>query len=148
TNVDLYNSLYARIKEAGIAAASKSGNIRIVDQARVLGRPTRPNHVLNLAVGFLVAIFGGIVLAFVREEFDNRLRTPEDITEWIGSSNIAIIPAIAETNTNQKTLRTRLLSTNRDKEQASAFVLDRPHSPEAEALHSLQASIMFAQPGF
>jgi polysaccharide biosynthesis transport protein len=145
TNVDLYNSLYARIKEAGIAAASKSGNIRIVDQARVLGRPTRPNRVLNLAVGFLVAIFGGIVLAFLRAEFDNRLRTPEDITKWIGTSNIAIIPAMTEANGSQKFFRTRLLSANHDKEQASAFVLDRPSSPEAEALHSLQTSIMFAQ---
>ena len=33
TDVDVYNSLYAKIKEAGIAAASKSSNIRIVDPA-------------------------------------------------------------------------------------------------------------------
>ncbi|HKR84740.1 MAG TPA: GumC family protein, partial [Terriglobales bacterium] len=40
----LYNTLLARIEEAGIAAASQSSNIRIVDFARVLDRPTRPHR--------------------------------------------------------------------------------------------------------
>ena len=39
TEVELYNSLYAKIKEAGIAAASKSANIRVVDAARAPEAP-------------------------------------------------------------------------------------------------------------
>ena len=42
TDVDLYNSLYAKIKEAGIAAASKSSNIRVVDPALVPGTRAVP----------------------------------------------------------------------------------------------------------
>ena len=64
TDVDLYNSLYAKIKEAGIAAASKSANIRLVDPAMVPDTPKSPRRILNLAVGLLAAIFGGVVLAF------------------------------------------------------------------------------------
>ena len=75
TDVDLYNSLYAKIKEAGIAAASKSANIRLVDPAMVPDSPTSPRRMLNLAVGLLAAIFGGVVLAFVREELDNKLHS-------------------------------------------------------------------------
>ena len=148
TDVDLYNSLYARIKEAGIAAASKSGNIQIIDQARVLDHPTRPNKLLNLGVGFLAAVFGGVVLAFIREEFDSRLRTLADFTKWIGTSNIAMIPAIAPTNGHHLGFGARLLlGRNGDDNQASAFVLDRPNSPETDAVHSLQASLMFSQAG-
>ncbi|HEY7615158.1 MAG TPA: GumC family protein, partial [Terriglobales bacterium] len=55
TNVDLYNSLYARIKEAGISAASKSAHIRVVDPARVPDKPARPRRLLNLSVGLLAA---------------------------------------------------------------------------------------------
>jgi len=51
TDVDLYNSLYAKIKEAGIAAASKSANIRLVDPAMVPDSPKSPRRMLNLAVG-------------------------------------------------------------------------------------------------
>ena len=43
-NVDLYNSLYGKIKEAGISAASKSADIQIVDPARVPDNPIRPRR--------------------------------------------------------------------------------------------------------
>ena len=41
-NVALYNSLYGRIKEAGISAASKSADIQVVDPARVPDLPDSP----------------------------------------------------------------------------------------------------------
>src|SRR5258705_7219610 len=87
TEVDLYNSLYAKIKEAGIAAASKSANIRVIDEARTPDIPTSPRTVLNLCVGLLGALLGGVALAFICEELDNKLRSPEDIRRWIGNSN-------------------------------------------------------------
>src|SRR6476661_7604706 len=55
-NVALYNSLYARIKEAGISAASKSVDIQVVDPARVPDEPIRPRRLVNLAVGLLAAL--------------------------------------------------------------------------------------------
>lgn len=147
TEVDLYNSLYARIKEAGIAAASKSGNIRVVDEARVLTEPTSPQRMLNIAVGLLVALVGGVLVAFVREDLDNRLRTPEDLTKWIGTSNVAIIPMIANANGGRKSSALPLpTGKNGGGMRGAAFILERPNSPEAEALHSLQASIMLARP--
>jgi capsular exopolysaccharide synthesis family protein len=123
--------------------------MQIVDQARVLNTPTRPRRMLNLGIGFLAALLGGVVLAFAREEFDNRLNTPQDITRWIGSANVAVIPAMAEENGGpRKGLRQRLLTGKQtDNGHTPAFILDRPHSPESEAMHSLQASLMFAQPG-
>ena len=96
TNTDLYNSLYARVKEAGISAASKSSNIRIVDRARVPDAPVRSNRPLLLAIGFLAALFGGVMLALVMEQFDTRIHDPEDIRNWIGASNISIVPIIGE----------------------------------------------------
>ena len=98
TDVDLYNSLYAKIKEAGIAAASKSANIHTVDPALVPDEPSRPRWVVNICVGLLAGIFGGVALAFVREELDNKLRSPEDIRQWIGNANVSIIPIIGESD--------------------------------------------------
>lgn len=144
-NVELYNSLYSRIKEAGISAASKSGNIRIIDSARVLNSPTSPNRKLNLAIGLLVAIGGAIALAFIREELDGRLRTPDDLTKWTGKSNIAIIPVVGKESLNFPVRRDALPVYANRLGQSAPFVVERPHSPEAEALSSLQASIMFSQ---
>ena len=56
TEVDLYNSLYAKIKEAGIAAASKSANIRIVDPALVPDTPSKPAAPLTSPWVFLVRL--------------------------------------------------------------------------------------------
>ncbi len=154
TDVDLYNSLYAKIKEAGIAAASKSANIRLVDPAMVPDSPTSPRRMLNLAVGLLAAIFGGVVLAFVREELDNKLHSAEDIRRWIGNSNVSIIPVIGEAERLQqgvawpKRMVGYLPAPNTtDDTETNNFFLERPNSPEGEAVQALYASIMLSWPG-
>jgi polysaccharide biosynthesis transport protein len=155
TEVELYNSLYAKIKEAGIAAASKSANIRVVDSALVPELPTRPRWVLNICLGLLGAIFGGVMLAFVCEELDNKLRSPEDIKQWIGNSNVSIIPVIGEAERHAarlpwpKRMAGFLPSATTTTEDAftNSFFLDRPNSPEGEAVQALYGSIMLSRHG-
>ncbi|MGH9502213.1 MAG: GumC family protein [Terriglobales bacterium] len=149
-NVALYNSLYARIKEAGISAASKSVDIQIVDPARVPDDPIKPRPVLNLALGLLAALIGGIGLAFILEEFDNKLRSPEDIRRWIGSANVSIIPMIRETGTREALSWSRrltgVLPPVDETGRSNMFFLERPNSPEGEAVQALYASIMLSWP--
>jgi succinoglycan biosynthesis transport protein ExoP len=147
----LYNSLYGRIKEAGIAAASKSADIQVVDPARVPDDPIRPRRFLNLAVGLLAALIGGVGLAFICEEFDNKLRSPEDVRRWIGSSNVSIIPLISETETPEQNLGwskriVGALPPPAEDRRTNMFFLERPNSPEGEALQALYASIMLSWP--
>jgi polysaccharide biosynthesis transport protein len=151
TNQDLYNALNLKIKEAGISAASKSATIRVVDQAEVPKRPIRPNWALNLSTGLVVALLGGVVLAFVLELFDNRLRSPEDIRRWIGSSNVSVIPAIGESDRKDARLALpkRIVgvlpsASMAEEARKNMFMLERPHSPEAEALQGLYGSLMLA----
>lgn len=150
-NETLYNSLYGRIKEAGIAAASKSADIQVVDPARVPDVPIRPRPLLNMAVGLLAALVGGIGLAFICEEFDNKLRSPEDIRRWIGSSNVSVIPAIAEGEAAEGKLGwpkriVGVLPVPAENSQTNTFFLERPNSPESEAVQALYASIMLSWP--
>jgi polysaccharide biosynthesis transport protein len=153
TEVDLYNSLYAKIKEAGIAAGSKSANIQIVDPALVPDNPSRPRWFLNLGVGFLAAIFGGVALAFVREELDNKLRSPENIRQWIGNANVSIIPVISEGEGQDanlawsKKMVGMLPTSTAEHTRTNAFFLERPNSPEGEAVQALYASIMLSRYG-
>ncbi len=151
-NVELYNNLYARIKEAGIAAASKSVDIQVVDPARVPDYPVRPRRLLNLAAGLLAALIGGIGLAFICEELDNKLRSPEDIRRWIGSANVSIIPAIAEGENHEgrpgwkERISGLLPPADAEASRTNMFFLERPNSPEGEALQALYASIMLSWP--
>ncbi|MGH9545854.1 MAG: GumC family protein [Terriglobales bacterium] len=149
-NVELYNSLYARIKEAGIAEASKSVDIQVVDPARVPDEPIRPRRVLNFAVGLLAALIGGIGVAFIFEELDTKLRSPEDIRRWIGGSNVSIIPMIGEPEGQGGRLgwpkRLAGGSARAENADAGVFFLERPNSPEGEAMQALYASIMLSWP--
>lgn len=138
-NTELYNSLYAKIKEAGIAAASKSSNIRIVDRARILDSPTRPHRALNLATGLFVGILGGIVLAFLREGFGRRIHSATDVRRLMGITRVSMVPAIG-------TWKQRLLP-GVAKTAASPRLFEDPYSAEAEALRGVQASILSGQGG-
>jgi capsular exopolysaccharide synthesis family protein len=148
-NSDLYNTLYARVKEAGIAAASKSSNLRVVDEARVLMFPSRPNRLLNLAVGLLGALLCGIAVAFVREQIDTRIFTPEDVRAWIGTSNVSILPLFFAAGKAELPPGATAPKIHGLEQLAPGvrFLLDRPHSPEAEALRSLYTSVMLSRAG-
>jgi len=130
----LYNSLLGRVEESGIAAASQSSNIRVIDPARILDRPTRPNRPRDVALGLIAGLLGGIVLAFAREKLDRLVRTPQDVREWTGIPSVSVIPEFAW-NGYQGT--NGLTSGRNSLGVPAKFLLERPHSPESEAVRAL-----------
>jgi len=54
-------------------------NISIVQPASYPIRPARPRILLNLMLGILLGIFGGLGLAFISESLDHSFGKPEDI---------------------------------------------------------------------
>ncbi len=151
TETDLYNTLYARVKEAGIAAASNSNNVRVIDHARVLQQPTRPRILLNLGFGLLAAVFGGVILACVREALETRIHTPQDILNATGIPSVSVLPVIGEYDTPDPALSAafahRLKAGKNDHGSVSKFLLDNPGSAEAEALRGLYTTVMLSQGG-
>src|SRR5262249_51157924 len=77
-NVELYDTLQGRLREAGIYAGLRSSNIRVVDLATNLRKPTGPHRLMLLSLGGLGSCIFAIVLSFVREGFRNTVRTPDD----------------------------------------------------------------------
>jgi polysaccharide biosynthesis transport protein len=148
TNRDLYNTLYAQVKQAGISAASKSSNVRVVDEARVLDVPTRPRRALNLALGLCAGLCGGILLAFLRQSIDKTIRTADDVKKWASISNVSIIPVMLNSGRpNWLTGQPRgLLPGKNGRKHIRKVLIDSPRSPEAEAMRSLETSILLSQP--
>lgn len=134
-DADLYNSLYARIKEAGITAASKSSNVRVVDQARVLDQPTRPRPHLNLALGLVLGFLCGVVMVLVREGFDNTIRTAEEMEKCTGLPSLTLVPTTKV-----------MLNGSSNKNGLPASFFEEPFSPEAEAIRGLRTSILLSNP--
>lgn len=149
-NASLYNTLYSKIKDAEISAASKSSNIRIVDAARVLDRPTRPERGLNAGLGLAGGLLLGIMVAFLREGLENRVRTSGDIQDWGTRLPVSILPMIAANGGGANVGANRWLRMINGPKPISgyeALLISRPRSPEAEAVRGLRASLMFSREG-
>jgi capsular exopolysaccharide synthesis family protein len=143
---ELYNTLYAKIKEAAISAASKSSNIHVVNQARILDHPTRPHRLFNILAGLLVGLIGGVALAFVREGMEDRIHTVEDVRYWTGLSSVAVVPAMA-TGNDRKLLsaggqKFLPIATDSKIKESDLFILERPNAPESEAVHALRTTLL------
>lgn len=141
TNSTLYNDLYKQIKEAAIAAGAKLSDMQIVDRARVLDHPTRPNVPLNLGVGLVAALLGGVFITFIREMFDQRLRTANDVELLTGNSAMLLPSFQMPLSAPERKLFREIQAS----ETPQKFLQTRPQSPESEALRNLITNIVLSR---
>ena len=80
----------ARIDEA--LDMQRISNIGIVETATYTVKPVRPKVLLNLALGFFLAIFGALGLAFFTEFQDDSLKKPEDVANRLRLPVLAALP--------------------------------------------------------
>lgn len=150
-NAQLYNSLLARLKEAGISAGLKSSSMRVVDHARILNRPTGPHRLRNIALGLVLGLAGGAALALLKEGLNTTARTAEDVTHWTGLRTLGALPLVSSTNGRRLRLPIRngrrLATPDASAISARRLFLDRPESIEAEAVRSLRTAIMLRHRG-
>lgn len=140
---DLYDGLLKKLKEAGIMAGLKSSNINIVDQAGVPVEPIEPNIPLNISLALLGGLLGGVALAFVVENVDNSIRTPQDIETYCSLPSLGVIPSIAVNGKNGHRLPVR---TGR-KEAMLPVTMEHRNSGGAEAFRALRTSLLLSSPG-
>ena len=93
TSRQIYDSLLQKVKEAAVASAMSASNIRVVDPATPPRFPSKPNHLLNIALGLLSGVFLGVVFVFVRERADRTLKQPGDATYYLNVPELGVIPA-------------------------------------------------------
>lgn len=94
----LYNTLQARLKEAGIYAGLHSGNIRVVDMAPRLHEATGPHRAMIIGIGAFLGLLAAVFAVFVRESMDNTVRIPADATAWANAPALAVLPNVAAKN--------------------------------------------------
>jgi len=127
TSRSLYDALLERYKEVGVTGTVATNNISIVDRALVPDVPSRPNLLLNLALGGLLGLGLGVLVAFVLEALDETLATPEDAESKLGIPILGVIPLL-------------------EKDQTPMEALDDIRSPFAEAYYSLRTALQFSSP--
>ena len=132
-NRQLYETLLARTKQAGIAEQLKTTNVRIVDAADLPRFPSRPKRLRDLAVGFAAAAVLALGIALSLEALDTRIKSPEDVAQRLKITSLGMVPQSALAGFHSGKLLLDLTAPQN-------FV---------EAFRSLRTSILFAsaEPG-
>jgi capsular exopolysaccharide synthesis family protein len=151
TNKQLYDSVLGRFKEINVAGEIPTSNVSILDRAEIPTRPSKPNKRLNLMLGALLGLMGGLGLALLLEHLDNTLRTPDDVERYLGLPNLVIVPdlfSLPNSKANGKLLVDHpkvkfdaKLCVPRKKSSSS----DRRLSVITEAYRKLRASIFLSR---
>ena len=140
---DLYDGLLKKLKEAGITAGLKSSNINIVDQASEPVEPVEPNIPLNISLGLMGGLLGGIAMAFIVENIDNSIRTPQDIESYCSLPSLGVIPTVALTGRGAA----KALDVPRTNGLMLPVTVEQRNSASAEAFRALRTSLLLSSPG-
>lgn len=144
-NATLYNTLQARLKEAGIYAGLRSGNIRVVDMAPRLHEATGPHRAMIAGIGVFLGLLAGMFAVFVRESMDNTVRIPADMTEWAHAPALAVLPTVASVSIARPLTDASLSAAtglNRQGNAAVTKLLWTQSGMEADAIRELRTAII------
>lgn len=144
-NKTLYDGLLTKLKEANLAGALKSSNIRVVDPAMIPSAPSRPAKARNIALAIVVGLVGGIGLALLREYMDNTIKTPDDIETLARLPSLAVVPAFSDTNGNGKRRLLGRVSTNGHDKRIELVAQHLPKSQMSEAFRALRTALLLSQ---
>lgn len=92
TNRQVYDSLLQRLREVSVTAGITTNNISIVDQASVPRFPAAPNLKVNIGLGVLLGLFLGMLVALLREQMDDSVKSVNDIEGQYRLPLLGLIP--------------------------------------------------------
>jgi succinoglycan biosynthesis transport protein ExoP len=145
SNRTLYEGLLEKLKEAGVTAGLRSNNFRIINAARVPTAPSEPNIPRNLAFALVLGIISGVGLAFLLENMDNTVRTPEQAQAISALPSLGMIP-LGSKSGNRGPSGARLTLTS-SKEAVEMVTQVRPQSQMAESYRALRTSLLLSNLG-
>lgn len=147
TTRQLYESMFQRVKEAGVAAALRASNINVIDPARPPRSPYKPSFTLNTLFGLAFGMFAGVAIVFVRERADRTIQAPGDTALSLTVPELGVIPADETERRKRRAGRShsRLL-TGSDPDRLELATFNRSFSVVADAFRATLTSILFSQP--
>ena len=146
TNRQLYDSVFQRRKEMGVASELRTSNISIVDEAKPPLDPSRPKTTLNLLLALLLGAMGGVALAFFVEYLDKTVSRPEDLERYAHLPTLAVVPDFLTCASENRSGLLRYANSNASTNGNVALVLAHPRqSLVAESYRSLQTSLLLSQ---
>jgi capsular exopolysaccharide synthesis family protein len=126
TNRQVYDGLLERFKTLNAIAGVSLSNINVIDLATVPNGPSSPNLFKNLALGLILGLGLAALTVFLRDQFDDSIRVPEDVEPKLALPLLGVVP--------------------RSQQGEPEAELGDPKSPISEAYNSLRGSLLYSTP--
>ena len=120
----LYDGLLQQYKDIGVAGATGTNNVSVIDRAEVPGAPYKPNLMKNLQLWLLLGLVGAAIAVAGLEIWDDTFKSPEDIEDQLGLTVLGLIP--------------------KSKEDVFEALRKSPVSGISEAYRSLRTALQFS----
>ncbi len=163
TNRQLYDALIKKLKEQSVTGQVQTVNVWVVEKAEKPVSPIKPRKSLDILLGIIVGLFGGIGLAFFFEYLDNTIKSAEDAETRIGLPVLGTIPLLESKDENieeiilkgpqsvysesYKTVRTAILLSSAS--QPPRNILITSMAPEeGKTVTSINLAITIARSGY
>lgn len=106
-NRELFSALQQTQKQVQVSAALEATGIAIVDRATPPETPHSPQLKYNMALAVMTGLLLGIGGAFIREYFDNTVRTEHEVDRVVDVPILAMIPSFESPVNSNGSLRRR-----------------------------------------
>lgn len=126
-NTELHASLVDKQQQLRTIEALQTANSFVVQRER-LAEQVAPTPVRNAVLGLVLGLLLGVGLAFARDAFDTRLRSPEQLADRIGLPLLARIP-------------------DPGGDSELPVMLTNPHGPAGETFRILRGNLEFSMLG-
>lgn len=126
TNRQVYDGLLERFKMLNSMAGVSLSNVNVIDRADRPALPSSPNLLKNLAIGILMGFVIAAITVFLKDQFDDSIRVPEDVESKLGIPLLGVVPKAPSGE--------------------PADALADPKSPISEAYNSLRGSLLYSTP--
>ena len=98
----VYEAFLNRTKEVAAQEGIQQADARITSPAQAALQPTSPKLMLNMALGFVLAVLAGLGTVLLLENLDGGLRTSGDVESKLQMPSMGAIPQLQKTTEAQR----------------------------------------------
>ena len=138
-NRSLYDALRQRLETAKIESGLGATEVDQVDKALPPVSATVRSTTSLVVTNGLFFLLGGLVLAFVVETLDTRLRSVHELEAVLQLPSLAVIPRVRRLSADQASAMSVV--------ERNLIALNQPKSQFSEAIRSLRTSLLLATTG-
>lgn len=135
---ELQQSLVKQQAETAVSSELAATNVRVLERAEVPDAPSWPILPLNLGLGLLLSFGAAVTAAFVREHFDESVKSSDEASGLLHLPTLAVVPNFALEAGGGGSRRDRDLV---PADPGALIIATDPQSLAAEAFRMLRTTI-------